>query len=796
MKVSLAWLAEWVDVGSDAAALAQRLTMAGLEVEGRSPAAGAFTQVVVGEVLAVARHPDADKLSVCSVLGSGQEPLQVVCGAPNVRVGLKAPFALVGATLPGGLTIKRARLRGVESHGMLCSARELELGEGVDGILELPAELTTGADLRAALALDDTILEVNLTPNRGDALSMLGLARELAAVLRQPLRMPALAAVPADSAATFPVRLEASRGCAKFAGRVLRGLNPSAATPLWMRERLRRAGLRSLGPLVDVTNYVMLELGQPMHAYDLRRLSDYLAVRQARAGERLVLLDGRSVALEPDVLVIADAAGPLGLAGIMGGEQSGIAADTVDVFLEVAWFAPEAIAGRARRYGLITDASQRFERGVDPAGQERAIERASALLLEIAGGRAGPTVVESAPELLPAAKPIGLRVRYLERLLGVAVPPAQVATILGALGMDVRATSEGWTVTPPSWRFDIAREADLVEEVARIYGYNEIPATDALMPQRAAAVPEGRIAGESLVLRLVERGYYEAVTLSFVDATLQRMLFPDVPALVLANPLSVELAEMRVSLWPGLLKALTDNVRRQQERVRLAEHGARFLPGASGTDAAPAELECIAGVAFGSVLPEQWGMPRTRVDFHDAKADVEALLAATGAAAEFRFVAEQLSCLHPGRTARIYRGATPCGWLGELHPELVRALELPSAPQLFELDLNITFEAQLPAAKEISRFPAVRRDLAVVVPEATTFNELRESVTVAASSLLRELTIFDVYRGQGIDSGRKSVALGLILQDKSKTLTDADVDAVMAAVSARLKQDLGATLRD
>jgi len=791
MKVGLEWLREWVPLNADVGALAHQLTMAGFEVEGRSLAAPPFAGIVVGEILAAAPHPAADKLRVCEVLGRDGERLTIVCGAPNARAGIKVPLARIGARLPGGMAIKRAKLRGVESEGMLCSARELELGDSHEGLLELPAELATGTDLRAALDLDEVVFEINFTPNRGDALSVLGLARELAVLGEVPLAFPPMPAVAAASSERLPVHLAAPAACARFAGRVVRGVDPAAPTPWWMRERLRRAGLRSLGPLVDVTNYVMLELGQPMHAYDLRQLQERIDVRLARPGETLELLDGSRIELAPDMLVIADAVAPVGLAGIMGGAKSGIAADTRDVFLESAWFAPGAIAGRGRRFGVITDASQRFERGVDPTGQERALERASALLVAIAGGQPGPVEVTEAAGAVPAPAPIAIGWRSFRRLIGIEIPAARIESILRSLGMRVEPAADGLVVTPPSWRFDITQGADLVEEVARVYGYNEIPAIDAPMPQRPGAVPEGRIPTARLALALVDRGYYEAINYTFVDPVLQRRLFPDAVALPLANPISAELAEMRVSLWPGLVKALGENLRRQQGRVRMFEHGAKFVM--QGTELK--EINTIAGIAWGPALPEQWGAAAVAADFYDIKADVEALLAACGAG-EFRFEAASLGCLHPGRTARILRGQTPCGWLGELHPELARGLELGAAPLLFELELDTVAAAALPRAQELSRFPAVRRDLAVVVQETLTFNQLRESVTVASSSLLRELTVFDVYRGQGIETGRKSVAFSLILQDKTKTLTDADVDAVMTAVRQRLQQDFQATFRD
>jgi phenylalanyl-tRNA synthetase beta chain len=791
MKVGLEWLREWVALNPDVGALAHQLTMAGFEVEGRSQAAPPFEGIVIGEILAADKHPQADKLRVCTVAGPGGERLNIVCGAPNARAGLKAPLARIGAKLPGGVVIRRAKLRGVESEGMLCSSRELGLGDDHDGLMELPVDAEVGADFRAALALDDTILEINFTPNRGDALSVLGLARELAVLGATPLVGPVLATVPATHDERLPVRLEAPAGCARFAGRVIRGVDPTAPTPLWMRERLRRAGLRSLGPLVDVTNYVMLELGQPMHAYDLRQLETRIDVRFARPGEKLTLLDGTEIALATDMLVIADAVAPVGLAGIMGGLKSGIAADTTDVFLESAWFAPDVIAGRGRRFGVLTDASQRFERGVDPDGAVRAIERATALLVAIAGGRVGPTEVTESPEHLPVQMPIRLTPRTLRRLIGIEIPAARVTGILSALGLGVVADGEGWSVTAPSWRFDLSQQADLVEEVARVYGYNEIPEIAAPIPQRPGSVPEGRIPTERLALALVDRGWYEAINYTFVDPVLQRRLHPEATALPLANPISAELAEMRVSLWPGLVKALGDNVRRQQARVHIFEHGAKFVM--QGYELS--EIECIAGIAWGRALPEQWGTPSAAVDFYDVKADVEALLAASGGDA-FRFEAASLSCLHPGRSARIYRENQPCGWIGELHPELARSLDLTPAPIVFELEVDAIAVAALPRAQELSRFPSVRRDLAVVVAETLTFNQLRESVTVASSSLLRDLTVFDVYRGAGIESGRKSVALSLILQDKTKTLTDADVDAVMAAVRQRLQQDLHAVFRD
>lgn len=791
MKISKAWLDSWVTSGWTAEELAHRLTMAGFEVESVAPAAPPFTGVVVADVVAVERHPQADKLSVCQVSAGDGELLQVVCGASNVRAGMKTALARVGAVLPGDLAIKRARLRGVESAGMLCSAKELGLADASDGIIDLPVDLATGADVREALALDDTVLELNVTPNRGDALSLLGIAREVAALSQQDLEAPAVPPVAPTCDDIFDVRLASAAGCGRFAGRVLRGLDPSARTPLWMRERLRRAGLRSLGPMVDVTNFVMLELGQPMHAYDLRRLTGHIEVRWAVAGERLSLLDGREIALATDELVIADAAGPVGLAGIMGGEKSGIADDTVDVFLEVAWFAPAAIAGRARRHGLQTDASQRFERGVDPTLQERAIERATRLLLEIAGGNAGPTRVTEVAAALPVRKTVRLTPQRVSSLIGVDLTREAMSTLLGRLGMEVAGRPEGLDVSVPPWRFDVGIEADLVEEVARLHGYDAIPPVPGTMPQLPAPATEHRVARDRALLALLERGYHEAITYSFVDPVLQQRLFPAAEALPLSNPISADLAVMRVSLWPGLLRALGDNVRRQQDRVRLAEMGTRFVV----TGGALVERQTLAGVAWGEAWPQQWGRAAGAVDFYDAKGDLEAVLQASGAPGEFRFVPAELSCLRPGRTARIERNGQPVGWLGELHPEVSKVLELTGPVYLFELDTDLSLSAKPSVFAEISRYPAVRRDLAVLVAETVPLDALRETVTVAVGGILKELRTFDVYRGPGIDSGVKSVALGLILQDSSRTLTDADADAAMARAVAELSGRHGATLR-
>ena len=790
MKLSERWLREWVDPPVDTADLVMQLTMAGLEVDGTTPAAPRFSSVVVGKVESVEPHPNADKLSVCSVDVGAKEKLGIVCGAPNVRAGMKAPVALVGGMLPGGMKIKRAKLRGVESTGMLCSERELGLGESHEGLWDLPADAPAGADLREWLALDDQVIEVDLTPNRGDCFSVLGVAREVALMNDMPLAGPDISAVPARTADEFPVEVRAPEACPRFVGRVVRGLDPEARTPLWMREKLRRAGLRPIHPVVDVTNIVMLELGQPMHGFDLATLREGVVVRMAEAGERIVLLDGREAELETDMLVIADHGGPRAVAGIMGGEDSGVSASTRDVFFEVAFFAPLAVAGRARRLGLHTDASLRFERGVDPEHQRRAVERATALLLEIAGGEPGPVIERVAPEHLPERLPVSLRRERLDLLLGCAVPGDEVERILGGLGMAVDPGSTGWTATPPPHRFDIQLEVDLVEEIARIHGYNQLPEARGAGAAVLGEAPEGRVPESRIADTLVSRGYQEAVTYSFVDPELQARLFPESESLPLANPISSELSRMRVSLWPGLLQVLEHNLSRRQARIKIFEQGLRFVLEANELK----QLNTVSGLLAGRRWPEQWGAEATRFDFHDAKRDVETLLGLTGV--EFRFEPAAHPALHPGQAARILRNREPVGWLGALHPRLVRALDLEQTPFLWELDEQLSFAAELPEFKEISRFPAIRRDIAVLVDRSIPIQAMLDGIRTAGGTLLKECVIFDVYRGERIDSSLKSVAFGLILQESSRTLTDEEADRVVGEVVARLETEFGARIRD
>jgi phenylalanyl-tRNA synthetase beta chain len=795
VKITHHWMREFVPLEVTPAELAQRLTLAGLEVESVTPVAPPFSGVVVGEVLGVSRHPNAEKLSLCEVTTDGSNRLQIVCGAPNVRGGLKVAVAMVGAQLPGGITIKRAKLRGVESNGMLCSARELGIGQEQDGIMELAVGLALGVDVREALDLDDTALEVNATPNRGDCMSVFGLARDYAAAHEGRYLTYSAAPVGARHAAVFPTRIEAPAACPVFASRIVKGVKVGGQSPAWLRERLRRVGINSISPIVDVTNYVMIELGQPMHAYDLDRLSGGITVRMAKAGERLLLLDDKEYSLDPEFTVIADDSGAIGLAGIMGGRRTAISESTRDVLLEAAHFAPDAVAGRARRLGLFTDAAQRFERGVDPTLPALALERATTLLLQIADGEAGPTQVTRAAAEGSQGEPqewVSLRRSRLSSLLGVAVPDANVEALLGAVTGGVETTPQGWRVRRPPHRFDIRIEADLIEEVARLRGFDSIAECHAIAPQVAGHATESSISDDRLLTGMADAGYREIITYSFVDPALQRQLFPQAETLALANAISADLSEMRVSLWTGLVQAAQENLHRQQSRVRLFEIGNKF----DVEKSALREVRALAGIATGARWPEQWGRVREPLDFYDVKADLLNLFALTGSISEFRFEAGSKGCLRPGRTARIFRGSTPIGWLGEVHPKLVKALSIGVNTVIFELEVESAFRAKPSNFVKISKFPSVRRDIAIVVDESVPLAVLQENVTVSASGLLSELRVFDVYRGPGVDFGRKSIALGLILQDSSRTLTDVDADSVVSAVVARLRDVLSASIRD
>ena len=792
MRFSESWLREWVDPPVDSRTLCEQLTMAGLEVDSVETAAPAFSGVVIGLVQAIAPHPDAKKLRICTVDAGTGEPLQIICGAANVAEGMRVPAALVSAKLPGDIKIKRAKLRGVESFGMICSAAELGLAESSDGIMPLPADAPIGTDFRDWLGLDDTLVEVDLTPDRGDCLCIAGIAREIAAANDVDSTPVAIAPVPAAVDDAVPVRLLAPEACPRYACRVIRGIDPNAETPLWMVERLRRGGIRTISPVVDITNYVLLELGQPMHAFDLAEVAGEIRVRLAGDGERLALLNGEAPALRADTLVIADAERVLALAGIMGGESSGVGPETRDILLESAFFAPAVAAGKARSYGLHTDSSHRFERGVDPGLQVLAIERATRLLLDIVGGEPGPVVDVCSDAELPVRKSLGLRAERCARILGLELPGETIEMILRRLGMEVERTDGGWRVTPPSARFDLLHEVDLIADVGRIHGYDRIPVTHLSASTATKATTETAFDLDRARLNLVGRGYQEVITYSFVSPGLQAGIEPGVEPLALANPISSDLSVMRLSLWPGLIQAARHNQARQQERVRIFETGLRFRPDADGLRQEP----MIAGLVVGNVAPEQWGGVGEVADFYSLKADVESILAGTGSPGVFRFVSGEHPALHPGQSAAIERDGARVGILGMLHPALAAELDLTGDVFLFELSQAALDAEAVPRFAPISRFPAIRRDIAIVVDEGVAFERVEACVREAASDLLRDLVLFDVYSGENIDSGRKSLALGLILQASSQTLTDQVVDETLGRVMTRLESETGARLRD
>lgn len=796
MKLSENWLREWVDPGVARDELCHRLDMIGLEVESVMAFGDGLDGVVVGEIVEAVPHPDADRLRVCKVVAHG-EPLQIVCGAPNARVGLKAPLALLGARLPNGIEIKAATLRGVESQGMLCSAKELGLDADASGLMELPVDAPTGAPLTQVLALPDAVIELGLTPNRADCLGMRGIAYDVAAAFGTTVREPSAAPVAAASDRSRGIRLEAGADCPRYLGRIVEGIDARAPTPSWLAERLRRAGLRPISVVVDVTNYVMLELGQPLHAFDNDSLDGDIVVRRARGTETLALLDGREVEVGDDFLLIADGRGPLALAGVMGGLESRVTDATRTIFFEAAHFAPAAIIGRARRLGMHTDASHRFERGVDPELPRRAIERATGLLTAIAGGAPGPVLEATLPEHLPRRPVVPLRRARIARLLGIAIADAEVERILGALEMAIERTADGWRATPPSRRFDIAIEEDLIEEVARIHGYERIPVQAPAGELAPTPAPESRLADGRLRGLLAARGWLEAVTFAFVDQHSLAAWDLDDGAVPLANPLSADLGVMRTSLLPGLVQALAYNRARQHERVRLFELGRSYHARAAGE--MPAETDRLALAACGSADGEHWdrsGQPRRPLDFHDLKGDLEALIALGGEPDRWRFEsAADIAWLHPGRAARLLRDGEPAGLFGALHPSLQKTLDLGEDVYVAEIELDALRRARVPQAQPLSRFPQVRRDIAVTVADTVPYAALADAVRGALGEQLEQLVAFDEYRGPGLSVGVKSVAMGLILRHPSRTLTDEDADLAVARAVRALSEEFKAELR-
>ncbi|MFK7605540.1 MULTISPECIES: phenylalanine--tRNA ligase subunit beta [unclassified Pseudomonas] len=791
MKFSEQWLRGWVNPQVDRDELVARLSMAGLEVDSVTPAAGEFSGVVVGEVLSTEQHPDADKLRVCQV-SNGVETFQVVCGAPNVRPGLKIPFAMIGAQLPGDFKIKKAKLRGVESNGMLCSQAELQVGEGNDGLMELPSDAPVGEDIRAYLDLEDASIEVDLTPNRGDCLSLAGLAREVGALYATEVTRPVVTPVPAMHDEVRPVEVLAPAACPRYLGRVIRNVDLSRPTPLWMVERLRRADVRSIDAAVDITNYVMLELGQPLHAFDLAEINGGIRVRMAEEGEKLVLLDGQEVTLRSDTLVIADHTRALAIAGVMGGEHSGVSTSTRDIFLESAFFDQIAVAGKARSYGLHTDASHRYERGVDWKLAREAMERATGLLLDITGGEAGPIVEIVNEQFLPSIAPITLRAARISQMLGMEMDDSEIERLLSALGLTITAEGAGqWRVEVPSHRFDISLEVDLIEELARLYGYNRLPVRYPQARLAPQAKAEARSDLPELRRLLVARGYQEAITYSFIDPKQFELFSPGVEPLLLANPISNDMAAMRATLWPGLVKALQHNLNRQQDRVRLFESGLRFVGQLEGLKQEP----MLAGVVCGTRLPEGWAQGREVVDFFDVKADVESVLGFAGALDAFTFVPGKHPALHPGQTARIERDGREVGFVGAIHPELSKTLGLDRPVFVFELVLAEVALGKMPKFQELSRFPEVRRDLALLVDREVAASAVLDVIRENAGEWLTDLRLFDVYQGKGIDPLRKSLAVGLTWQHPSRTLNDDEVNTTTQNILTSLEKRLNATLR-
>lgn len=790
MKVSEKWLREWVNPSLSAEELMAQVTMAGLEVDGFEPVADVFSGVLVGEITTCGPHPNADKLQVCTV-NDGETEHQVVCGAPNAKAGLKVAFATVGAVLPGDFKIKKAKLREVESFGMLCSEKELGISDANEGIMELPQNAPVGEDIRQFLSLDDIAIDIDLTPNRADCLSVRGLARELGVLNQIPVIEPEISSVNATHDKVFPVEIQDDAGCPRYACRVLTDVNVSANTPTWLVERLRRSGIRSIDPVVDVTNYVMIELGQPMHGFDLETLNEKIIVRRAVKGEKLTLLDGQTLELNDSVLTISDANGPLAMAGIMGGEHSGVSSNTTTVLLESAFFAPIQIAGKARSFGLHTDSSHRFERGVDFDLQVTALERATELLAEICDAKPGPISVTQSESKMPNVAHIELSSARLSASLGITLENERIEEILTGLGFILSSETDGqWHVTAPSWRFDMAIEADLIEEVARVYGYNNLPVTAPAVRLNPKGELEQHTPESMLVDRLVSLGYQEAITYSFVEPEFQARMFPNHEGVKLANPISADMSVMRVSLWSGLLKALNYNVNRQQNKVRLFETGLRFRQEAKGLK----QIQMLAGVVSGPRLAEGWYSQNEKTDFYDVKGDLEQLFDSIKGV-EFEFVPGTSPALHPGQCARVEREGKLVGYIGALHPNLANELGLKETVYMFELRLDRVLQAELPAFKPLSKHPASTRDLAVVVDEDVSVNSVLDTMSEMAGEDLTDLNLFDIYRGKGIDSKRKSLAVGLTWQNRSRTLTDDEINRLMTNMIDTLQSRFDAALR-
>jgi phenylalanyl-tRNA synthetase beta chain len=790
MQFSEQWLRSLCNPALDSNALCHLLTMAGLEVEEVYPVAPPFTGVVVAQIVSFEKHPNADKLRVCTVdIGTGTLQ-QIVCGAPNVVAGMKAPCATVGASLPG-FEIKAAKLRGVESFGMMCSADELGMTQAHDGLLVLPDDAPVGSDIRDYLSLDDRKITIKLTPNRADCLSIAGIARELAALTDTPLSLPKVAAVSPKHDERREVALDAPQACPRYAGRIVRGVNAAAATPDWMKQRLERCGVRAISAAVDITNYVMLELGQPMHAFDNDKLSGTVHARMPKAGDSLKLLNGQTVEPAADVLLIADDARVLALAGVMGGDDSGVTSETRNVFLESAFFQPDAIVGRARALGFSSDASHRFERGVDFDLARTAMERATALLLEICGGEAGPIVEAVAGDALPQRKAVSVRPDRVRRVLGISVSDADMRETFERLGMSVGSAGDAMSVTAPSYRFDITIEEDLIEEVARIVGYDTIPAIAPVAGTTMLPLPEDRQSPHRVRRALAARDFQEVISYAFVEEAWEADFAGNTDPVRLANPIASQLAVMRSSLIGGLVGVLGSNLRRRADRVRVFEIGRCFRKDAAGMLVAGYDQPVrVAALAWGPAASEQWGQASRKIDFYDVKADVEALLGA-----EASFEAAVHPALHPGRTARVMLGGAVVGFVGELHPAWGQKYDLGSAPVLFELELDAVLARKLPTHVDVVKQPAVRRDIALVVGKGVQAAQLQAVLLSAASGIVRSVDVFDVYSGKGLEADTRSIALRVVLQHTERTLEDAEIDQTVKTMIAAAGEKLGAQLR-
>lgn len=783
MQFSENWLRQFVNPAIDSETLSRELTMTGLEVEALEPVAASFSKVVVGEILSAEKHPDADRLQVLRVNIGTAEPLQIVCGAPNARVGLKAPCALVGAELPG-FNIKQAKVRGIESFGMMCSSAELGLFEESNGLLELASTAKIGQDIRELLDLDDKLFTLKLTPNRCDCLSILGIARDVAALTGTELQQLQVADVKATINAQLTVTVQESAACPLYCGRLIHGVKADAETPDWITRRLERSGLHSISAVVDITNYVLLELGQPMHAFDAARLQGNIQVRYANPKDKLALLNEQTIELDADMLVIADDNGAIALAGVMGGSASGVSNTTTGIFLESAFFAPAAIVGRARRLGFSTDSSYRFERGVDFANTLQALERATSLILEICGGEAGP--VTEVLNALPQRQPVRLRMNRLCRVLGIQLDIAAVAEIFHKLGFDFQQADAEFIVTPPSYRFDIAIEEDLIEEIARLHGYDNIPATAPHADLNMLPSAETRLNRTVLRDAMAASGYQEIVSYSFVDESWERDLLGNNSPIKLLNPIASDMSVMRSGLWGGLLDSLVYNLNRKQSRVYLFEMGASYARTKDGFS----ETQRISGLAYGDSAPEQWGVAAREVDFYDIKADVDRLTQG-----QAQYVAAEHAALHPGQSAQVLLNGRTIGWLGKLHPKWQQHYQLPRGIILFELDVAPLLECTLVQYSEVGKFPPVRRDIAVLVDEKVKVQDLLDTMRATKIPLVSDMALFDIYRGKGIAEGKKSLAFLVLMQDTQKTLTDAEADEVMAKLLDAVAKKHHAELR-